>query len=265
MTSIRCLIFASFLALQPAPAVRAESRSADEIDSCIRKNRPTETSVLEVSFRSKDRIGGITEKSGTLSWKRFDGDLSRLVLRFRYPNDVRGAAVLLIEAKERAPEMFMCIPALQKVRRVTTRTVSSSLFGTDFSYEDFQRLQGYTASVSKLRLEDAVLADRPAFVVERTLEPDAGSAYGRIVDFVDQETCLPLRTESYERGGRLRKVLTADPAAFEFSGSVWVARSMLMRDLLDETETALLVEKVEIDTKLNRKVFSTRDLEARCR
>ena len=265
MARTPCLILASILALQSASVVRSETRSADEIDACIRKNRPAESSVLTISFRSKDRFGAVTEKSGTLSWKRFDNDLSRIVLRFQYPNDVRGSAVLLIEAKERAPEMFMCLPALQKVRRVTTHMVSSSMFGTDFSYEDFQRLQGYTASAAKLRLEDAVVADRPAFVVERTLGTDSGSAYDRIVDFVDQETCLPLRTESYERGGRLRKVLTADPAAFEFSGSVWVAKSTLMRDLLDGTETALLVEKIEIDTKIKRKVFSMRDLDARCR
>ncbi len=262
MASTPCLILVSILALQLASAVRAEARSADEVDACIRETRPAETSVLTVSFRSKDRVGAVTEKSATLHWKRFDDDLSRIVLRFRYPSDVRGSAVLLIEAKERAPEMFMCLPALQKVRRVTTHMVSSSMFGTDFSYEDFQRLQGYTVSAAKLRLEDAVVAGRPAFVVERTLGTD--SAYERIVDFVDQETCLPLRTESYERGGRLRKVLTADPAAFELSGSVWVAKSVLMRDLLDETETALLVEKIEIDTRIKKKVFFARDLEARC-
>jgi hypothetical protein len=38
-----------------------------------------------------------------------------------------------------------------------------------------------------------------------------------------------------------------------------------MRDLLDETETSLEVEKVEFDEKVSRKVFTKTDLERNCR
>ena len=49
--------------------------------------------------------------------------------------------VLLLEKKDRMPDQFMYLPELRKVRRVTKRSVAGSMFGTDFSYEDFERFQ----------------------------------------------------------------------------------------------------------------------------
>ena len=264
MATIPLPIPALVLAIGLATSAAAEPETVEEIDACIRANRPEQTSVATLTFRAMDRVGSVTEKSGTLTWKNFDNGLSRVVLRFHYPNDLRGSAVLLIEKKEKLPDMFMCLPALQKVRRVTTRMVSSSMFGTDFSYEDFQRLQGYSQSLTSRRLEDAVVAGRPVYVVERTLAADSGSAYERIVDYVDRETCVPLKTESHESGGRLRKALSADPAKIERIEGLWVSRSNVMRDLLDETETSLDVEKIEINERVSRKVFTSTDLERNC-
>ncbi len=264
MVTIARLIPALMLAIGLASAAAAEPETVEEIDACIRANRPKQTSVATLTFRTKDRVGSVTEKSGTLNWKKFDDGLSRVVLRFHYPNNLRGSAILLIEKREKVPEMFMCLPALQKVRRVTTRMVSSSMFGTDFSYEDFQRLQGYSESLTSRRLEDAVFDGRPVYVVERKFADDSGSAYDRIVDYVDSETCVPLKTESHESGGRLRKVLSADPAKLERIGGLWVPRSIVMRDLLDETETSLDVEKIEIDERVSRKALTKTDLERNC-
>ena len=253
------------LSIGLASAAAAQPETVEEIDACIRANRPEQTSVATLTFRAKDRVGSVTEKGATLTWKEFDDGISRVVLRFHYPNDLRGSAVLLIENEEKAPDMFMCLPALQKVRRVTTHMVSSSMFGTDFSYEDFQRLQGFSQTLTSRRLEDTVVDGRPAFVVERKLAADSGSAYERIVETIDRETCVPLVNESYESGDRLRKVLRSDPAKLERNGGRWVPRSNVMRDLLDETETSLEVEKVEFDEKVSRKVFTKTDLERNCR
>jgi hypothetical protein len=265
VATISRLALVPILALAVAAAAGAEPGTVEEIDACVRANRPADASVAALTFRARDRVGAATEKSATLSWKRFDDGLSRVVLRFHYPNDLRGSAVLLVEKGDAEPDMFMCLPALGKVRRVTTRMVSSSLFGTDFSYEDFQRLQGYSRSLASRRLGDTDFAGRPAWVVERRFAEDSGSAYERIVDTIDRETCVPLQTESFEVGGRLRKVLSSDPAKIERVDGLWVPRSLRMRDVLDETETELVVEKVEVDEPIPRKVFSRADLDRNCR
>ncbi len=54
-----------------------------------------------------------------------------------------------------------------------------------------------------------------------------------------------LRAELYERPEQLRKLLTAPPDSVKQIGSVWIAHDLLMRDLLDQTQTRFRVERVE--------------------
>ncbi len=67
------------------------------------------------------------------------------------------------------------------------------------------------------------------------------SAYEVVLSVVDKETCVPLRTELYETNRRLRKILTINPQELRREGSVWIAHELLMRDLLDESETRLII------------------------
>ena len=68
--------------------------------------------------------------------------MSKVVLKVLEPPDLRDTGVLFIEKKDDPADMFIYLPDLEKVRRVTTRMLSGSLFGSDFTYEDFQQIQG---------------------------------------------------------------------------------------------------------------------------
>lgn len=255
------IISCAVLLVFPASAW-AGPETAAEIEQCVRDNLPKRNSVQTVVFRSTNRVGDVTESDATIHWKLFDGGLSKVLLRFRRPLSTRGAGVLLIENRERRPDTFMYLPELRTVRRVSSRAASSSLFGTDFSYEDFERLVGMSADAPKERAADTKVAGRGVYALILRPDPGSGSAYERIVMFVDKETCVPLRTESYERGDELRKVLTADASKIEREGTLWVPRQQTMTDLRDETQTELLIEQIKIDAKIHDKMFSARELEA---
>jgi hypothetical protein len=207
-------------------------------------------------------VGGVTRTQATLHWLLAEDDLSRARLRFEAPIDLRGAAVLLIENRGRRPDTFMYLPELRSTRRVSSRAVSTSLFGSDFSYEDFERLMGMSADASRERLPDAQVEDHPVFVVSGVPQPGSGSAYEKVVVFVDRATCVPLRTDSYETGGTLRKQLLTKIDSITRIGEHWVPRSQTMRDLRDRTTTELTVEDIAMDVEINRKTFSVGGLES---
>jgi hypothetical protein len=240
----------------------AASASAEEIEDCVRANLPRDSSVQTLVFRSTDRLGATTGFESTLYWKRFEGGLSKVVLRFEAPPDMRGAGVLLIEKRGRRPDTFMYLPALRKVKRVSSRSASSSLFGTDFSYEDFERLIGMSADARRERLADVVVDGRILYVIEALPASDAGSAYERVATFVDPETCIPLETRSFEPGGQLRRRLVVDPDRITREGDRWVPRLQVMHDLRDETRTELHVEHIEMEADIHRRMFSERWLES---
>jgi len=255
----RLLGLAAVLPLLAAgPSAAAELETAEAIDACYRANFPRISSVQTVSMNAKDRIGAITSSRAKLYWKRFPDDRSKVLMKFFKPAELRGAGLLMIE-KQGRNDMLLYLPELGRVKRITKHMNSSSVFGTDFSYEEFERIQGIANEAPTTRLADSVVEERPTYVLEvHPAEED--SAYERIKSWVDKETCVALRSEFYERGDSPRKVMTADLTALTREGEIWMTRDMLMRDLRDETETLMRIEEVDVGADVPRKYFSERYL-----
>lgn len=245
--------------LWAAVAPATELTTAAEIDACYRSNFPESTAVQTVSLVSTDRIGSVTTSRAELHWKKFDDGFSKVLMRFEKPAEMRGAGLLMVEKKNRN-DMLMYLPSLQRVKRVTKHMTSASMFGTDFSYEEFERIQGMSTESTSERIADDEIEGRATYVL--VAKPAAGeeSGYERIVSWIDKESCAPLRTEFYERGDKPRKIMTAPHERVERIAGIWVPREIVMHDQRDKTETKLLVEKIEIGVDVPRKMFSEKEL-----
>lgn len=244
---------------EPSWAVNVDTgKDVDEITECVKANQPQLSAEQSVTMRTVDRTGSARVSSATIYWQKF-GESSKALIRFSAPEDLRGSALLMLQKGERA-DMFMYLPELQKVRRVTKRSVSGSMFGTDFSYEDFERFQGLAVDAETRRLPDGEVEGRKVFVLEGRPSRGEESAYERIVSFVDQEHCIPIHTELYEKGERLRKVMVMPSEKITKEAESWVPQLVLVKDLVNETQTELLVDEIELEKKLPRKLFSEREL-----
>jgi hypothetical protein len=249
------IVIAALLAAQPAAAVPLET--IEEIRACMRSNLPEHTSRQRVVLKARDRAGGVRVLEAQLHWKRFRRDLPRVRIRVDDPPDMRGASYLLIEQERgRESEMFVYLPAAQRVRRIAAKSMSDQLWGTDFSYDDMRQLQWIAAEGAHRRLEDREVAGRPTYVLALDLAPEEGSSYRRIVVFVDHDTCVNLRIEFYERDGEPRKVLSAEPESLFQQGERWLARELEMVDLRDQTTSWLSVVEVENDMEIPDRVFN---------
>ena len=263
--SIRAAVLA-LLAGLPLIASGAETEDVvpslplDPVKECLSGNPTVRSSVQTVVVRARDRIGSERTLRANVYWKRFDDGFSRLLASFKEPEDINGAGFLLIE-QEGANQMFLYMPELRKIRRVNSQMMKGKIFGTDFSYEDFARLQGVVGEEDLQRRPDSELDGRPVYVIEGRAPPEAGSAYEFARMFIDKERCVPVKTELYERGGTLRKVLTAREESISREGGLWIPRELLMRDVRDQTETTLMIESIEIGKSISDRVFSLGQLE----
>jgi hypothetical protein len=255
------LLVAIAVAGGASSASPAGDADADAVKACIRARYPYDSSVQSITFISSDRGGGTREMKARIHWRRAEDGMSNVLMRLSSPPDMRGAGLLLLEHEKRN-DVFMYLPELKRVRRVTGHSLSSSVFGTDFSYEEFEWLQGMGRRGTSTRLADAVIAARPVHVVESRPASDSSSAYERMVTYVDGEHCVPLQVEFYAAGGQLRKVLTADPEQIRHEGTVPVPRRFEMRNLRQETSTEVHVETVELGPKQKRALFTSRNLES---
>jgi len=255
----RCQASALALVFLVSPA-QAELKTAEEIDACYQANFPETTAIQTISMNAKDRIGAITTTKSTLWWKKMEDGKSNVMMQFFKPAEMRNAGLLMLE-RDDGTDIFIYLPELARVKRVTSRMTSSSMFGTDFSYEEFERLQGIAESAPSERLPDDTIEGRPAYVLETRPGPEDDSAYERIKTWIDKETCVSLKSEFYERGDKPRKVMFVRTDKITREGNLWVPREIVMHDHRDETETVMVVEKIEIGVDISRSRFSQSQLE----
>jgi len=227
------------------------------VRTCVEKNMPKTTAVQAIELTARDRSGYEQVLLADVYWKRDADNRSRLLMHFEEPADVRNARFLIIENQPQN-DMYIYMPGLFKVRKITSKRISSSILGTDFSYEDYERLHGILQDQEAEQYPDDVLDGRPVYVIHSY--PGDTSGYDKIATYIDQQTCVTLKTELFERGHQLRKTLTIDPADIQPVGDIQVPRALVMRDLRDNTETRLVIREIRTGDPLDEALFDPEQL-----
>ncbi len=217
---------------------------ADQIARCARDNQPAGNILQTVELTSTDRLGNELVRRATVYSGNTPDNVRALYVQLIYPSDLSGSRLLLAE-RDGLTQMFVAVAGRLDLKRLNAAGGSPRLFGTDFSSEDLARLYGMNRPGRSERLEDGQSEGRPTYVIETRPRGAGDSTYARVVSHVDKDTCVVLRAELYERPEQLRKVLTAPPSGVKQIGSVWIAHDLTMRDLLDQTQTRFIVERVE--------------------
>jgi hypothetical protein len=153
-----------------------------------------------------------------------DGDKGLTV--FDEPADVKGTALLTFSHKTADDDQWLYLPALARVKRISSANKSGSFMGSEFAYEDIgsQEVEKYTYKY----LRDEVYEGRPSFVIERyPVSPHSG--YTREVVWVDQERYHSWKVEYYDRKQSLLKTLTLSSFR-QHLGKHWRAEEMFMQN-----------------------------------
>ena len=134
------------------------------------------------------------------------GDGDKLMSIFDTPRDVKGTAFLSFTHREGADDQWLYLPALKRVKRISSDNKSGPFMGSEFAYEDLssQEIEKYTYNF----LEEASFNGENTFVVER--QPvDPKSGYARQVVWYNKGKGYRLeKIEFYDRKNALLKTLT---------------------------------------------------------
>lgn len=181
------------------------------------------------------------------------------MLHLSAPPNLAGAAYLIRE--QEASEdgvardgMYVYLPAVRRVRRVTGSIADGGLMGTSFSYADFKQLQNTFGDTHSSFEGTGEVEQRPTHV--RVFRPRDASegGYSLVRSWVDQKTCVPLKAEFYE-GETLRKRMTSPVKALTQVDGYWYPSVVEMHDLRQNLRTTLRVLKVTPDKALSGGYF----------
>ena len=230
--------------------------TVEEITTCMRANIPETVRIQTFQLQSFDRAGESRLLSGRLTASR-ETDLVRANLRLATPPDLKDAAYLMRESRDGSDEMYIFLPALNKIRRVVGGTRDNPLFGTDFSYNDLRQLHKAFAGQPTQVEAPEMIEGRPVHVLEIRPRAEDQSRYSRVRAWVDVEACTPLRMEFYE-GERLSKRLLSPPASLARVDGYWYAAITEMHDLQAGTHTRMSVSEIETGPRLPERLFNPR-------
>jgi len=139
------------------------------------------------------------------------------------PNDIKGTALLSHANILDPDDQWLFLPALKRVKRISSANKSGPFVGSEFAFEDFTALELNKYDYTYLREEgiDGLDAD----VVERTPRYEK-SGYTRQVSWVDRDIFQVRKVEFYDRRGDLLKTLTLND--YRNYNGVWRSQRMQM-------------------------------------
>lgn len=243
------------LSLLLSAPLRAQGEGdIDALNACMRANVPESVRVQTFELNAVDRSGGERRLRGRLYAER-ENDQVRANLRLDAPADMRDAAYLMRETPDGRDEMFVFLPALNKVRRIIGGTRDNPLFGTDFSYNDLRHMQSAFSGSGGRLLADAGIEGRPVRVVEQDNVEDPDQRIVKLQAWVDVETCVALKVDFYDREG-VAKRLISPAASLQQSGPHWFAAESVMNDLRAGTHTTLTITGVTSGDDLAGRLFN---------
>jgi hypothetical protein len=230
-----------------------DSRASMRMKLYDRRDRVRERALTMVSLRGKGTPGAAANAPA--------GD--RLLIRFTYPNDIRGTGFLVWEHPNADDERFLYLPSLGRVRRIAGSETQESFVGSDFTYEDIggREFDEYTYTIADENASWTPAGGgpaRPAWRLE-SKRKDASAQFPRILSLVLKDAFVVVGADIHNRRNEKQKVYTV--RRLEEIQGIWTVTDSEMSDGLEKTRTELAIEKIEYNVGLNEADFARRELE----
>jgi len=147
----------------------------------------------------------------TIMTKEYPDELHKILIRFTAPESIYGAGLLIVEQKDRNDDEWLYLPALKKVKKISTAERSHSFMGSEFSYEDLHRevLDDYDYQLKGSEALDG----QECFIIEaiptsqRKLEE---TGYSKRKLWIRKDIFFRVKVEYYDKKGKLLKIETDD-------------------------------------------------------
>jgi len=193
--------------------------------------------------------------------KRFeikdDGDKS--LNRFLKPGDIKGTALLTYEHKVGADDQWLYLPALKRVKRISSRNKSGSFMGSVFSYEDLASFEVEKFTYKFIR--ETSLKGVPCFVIER-YPVDKNSGYTRQIVYLRKDNYQFKQIDYYDRKSDILKIAYYDDFKLH-NGKYWRPTRIHMKNVQTRKETIVEFTDTKVGVGLKESSFSKRALKKR--
>jgi hypothetical protein len=177
--------------------------------------------------------------------------------RFTAPADIQGVGLLTLDHPGDESDQWLYLPALDRVRRVSSARKGGRFVGSDLFFED---LRDREVGMDQHRLagKDKVGNLECELLVSVPRDPD-NSVYSKRISCVHPGTLIGLRVDLYQAHSS-EPVKRLSVKRIKKIQDIWTVTDSIMQDLESGHETRITAEAVKYNQNIPDQLFSSKAL-----
>jgi outer membrane lipoprotein-sorting protein len=251
----KSILLLSFLATTAPCSLLAQDRSANiDVKEIVKK--------VDALYRSESSAGEMEMQIVTPHWERtlrmnvWTQKLDKTFIRILSPTKEKGIATLRLDN-----EMWNYLPNTNKVIKIPPSMMMSSWMGSDFTNDDlvneFTLYHDYDYKLIKLPNEPAGL-----LFIEAKPKEGVPIVWGKVVIAIRENDYIPVWEKYYDEKDVLIRVMNFTDIK-SFGSRIIPATMELIPQNKEGQKTVIRYLALEFDKKIDKEIFSLRNLQAR--
>jgi hypothetical protein len=211
----------------------------------------SELSMHLIDSRNNERVRKIKQFSKDY------GKEEKSIMFFIAPADVKNTSFMnwSYDDPNKDDDQWIYLPALKKVKRISSDSKDDYFMGSDFTYDDLGDRHP-NEDVHKL-LREETIDGKPCYVVE-SVSKDKDYMYSKTITWVIKDIWIGLKKEFYDEDGDLLKILTVKK--YEKIKDYWMISNTEMTNIQDEHSTKMILSNIQVDIGVDDMKFTERTM-----
>lgn len=244
------LSFTCFVSSQTGQEISKKSLDAIEVGSMEM------ISTIHIrDAKGNDRVRQITSASKTF------GDVTKMLIKFIAPSDVKGTAILVFDYKKKNDNMWIYMPALRKVRRIVSSEKGKSFMGSEFTNADMSNPT--ISDFEYTTLGSETYEGKNCWKIESKCMTEAiqnENGFSKRISFIDKTNYLCYKVEYYDFNGKLHRVQSIENYKKQQNGK-YFAYKMTMENVQTKRKSEMNIDKFQIGSQLPESAFAPTAIE----
>ncbi|OHD21538.1 MAG: hypothetical protein A2Y38_18000 [Spirochaetes bacterium GWB1_59_5] len=250
----RAILPALMFCLAFAPALGAQEKTALAIMMAVyQRPQPVDMSatltMTLVDSKGKERPRSLDQRLASF------GGVDKKIMVFQSPADVRGTSFMNWSYEEagKGDDQWIYMPALKRVKRITSDGKGGSFMGSDFSYDDLGAR--HPSKDSHVILGSDTVAGEECWMIE-SKPKDPGDSYSRTVSWISKNRLVGFRRDYYDKKSALLKTLSV--LETRTMGTYLMITKTEMHNVQANHRTRMEFTAIKLDTGIADEQFTER-------
>jgi outer membrane lipoprotein-sorting protein len=251
---ITTIVFAIVFATGFTTRILAQEMSARDIIEKV-YNRPEGDDMTSSMTMTLINKSGSERVRKIKQFTKDFGDVEKSIMFFQSPADVKNTSFMnwTYDDPSKSDDQWIYLPALKKVKRISSDSKSDYFMGSDFTYDDLGDRKVDDDTHTLLREETI---DGVDYWIIQSIPKDEDYMYSKTITWIRKDNYIGLKKEFYDEDDELLKTLKIKK--FEkISGFDIITRSE-MENIQKNHKTTMTLDNVQINTGISASKFSER-------